>query len=250
MIIGLDMSNPEVIKVTKEVTIPFEVFVIELDTQTRRLILAGAIPHFGVDYLRRDVGQDGPSVEVGYIDLATMTYKTLTHLPDKHWFLTIAGSSSTLYSNSRLVVISMENALVNAVQFWIHTVNIDTGEISSFQQKDYIVQSMVSLDNMIATIMTSQPESENSTLEFGFLDPITGVVTSEVKWNEPKLAFVVNGISVKDEANGVIYSFVGNGINPPAALATINITSGMLKEYHYFQTTGEFTQPQYIDIMQ
>jgi len=249
-IIGLDMSNPKAIKVTKEVHIPFEAFAIELDVKTKRLILAGANPQLGVDHYRRDVGQVGPSVEVGYIDLTTWTYKTLTHLPDKHWFLTIAGSSSALDSDSRLIVISMQNALVNPVQFWIHTVDIDTGVIASFQQKDYIVQSLVYLDNMMATIMTTQPESENSSLEFGFLVPKTGLVTSKVQWKQSSLAFVVNGVSFKDQENGVIYSLVGNGVNPPAALATIDIASGMLKEYHYFQTKGDYTQPQYMSIMQ
>jgi len=247
-IIGLDMSNPDSVKITKEVKITFEAFVIELDVVSRRLILAGAIPHFG-DVHRRDVGQAGPNVEVGYIDLTTMTYKTLTHLPEKHWFFTIAGSSSALDSNTRLLVISMQNALVSPVQFWINTVNIDTGVVTSFQQKDYIVQSMISINNMVATIMTSQSD-DNSSLEFGLVNIQTGLVTSKVQWKVPALAFVVNGISIKDEANGVIYSIVGNGINPPAALATIDIASGMLKEFHYFLSAGDYSQPQYIAITQ
>eukprot|EP01123_Difflugia_compressa_P008657 TRINITY_DN2639_c0_g1_i1.p1 TRINITY_DN2639_c0_g1~~TRINITY_DN2639_c0_g1_i1.p1 ORF type:complete len:349 (+),score=59.10 TRINITY_DN2639_c0_g1_i1:19-1065(+) len=261
MIIALKVNLPK-IEFLFSVPIPYEEFVITLDDVKNRLIISGTIPHYSVakrveagtssfdTHLKNVIQGDLDfAVEVGYIDLVTKTYKTLTSLPTNHFFITIAGSASVLDTKSRLLMVSTLNAITTPAQFFIDTVNIDTGEVKSYLQKEFIVESMVKLNDGTIFSLLSNITNNNSYLGSGSVTE-DGVVSYKHAWTaNPNLAFVVNSISVLDVTGSSLFTIISNGVQPTACLVNVDIKSGQPTSVHYFQQNTQYTQPLFIQTL-
>jgi len=235
-IIALNMTNVNQINLIYEFPVPFEVFVIEFDEQMNQLIIAGVNLEHTTDF----------NVLVGVIDMNSLTFKQIAKLPTDHFFLTVSGSASCLDPISRLLFIGTGNQIEDPPQYFIDTVNIDTGSVNSYIQSDQYIQSFVCTSGQIYAFLSNS--TGVSTISVALVDPLSVELTVFNAWDAyPNLVFVVNGIAVA--AENKIYSIIGSGFSIPVALVTISLPSANILEYHYFQTSGMFTQPQYIQFI-